>query len=380
MTGAPKRVLFVVPTLTVGGAERHLARVLPRLDPARFTPRVVCIKDRGPMSAPLEAAGVQVTSLERGGREIHLALRDLVREARAFRADAIVTRGFNAEVLGALAAKAARVPRVIVWKHNCGEVRPRRRERVLSRLVNRLTHSYFGVAYGQVPYLVNDLGIRGDKVRIIRNGVDPAEFTPDRRGGRGGDAARELGIGDHDVVVGILAVLREEKDHATFLRAGRRIVDARPDARLLIVGDGPLREELEALADELALGDRVVFAGMRADVDEMLRIIDVVVLSSFTIECLPFAVLEAMGAGLPSVCTAIGGLPELIEDDETGYLVPPRDPRGLAEAVLRVVADDARREAMGDAARRRLEQHFTLDRSVAETERVLAEVIGSARR
>lgn len=379
MTGAPKRVLFVVPSLTVGGAERHLVRVLPRLDPARFTPRVVCIKERGPMAAPLEDEGVDVVSLDRGGRELHLALRELVREARAFRADAIVTRGFNAEVLGALAAKAARVPRVVVWKHNCGEVRSRRRERVMSRLVDRLTHSYFGVAYGQVPYLVNDLGIRGEKVRIIRNGVDPAEFTPARRAGRGGEAARELGIGDDDLVVGILAVLREEKDHATFLRAGRMIVDREPRARLLIVGDGPLRGPLEALAAELDLGERAVFAGMRSDVDEMLRIVDVVVLSSYTIECLPFAVLEAMGAGLPAVCTAIGGLPELIEDDETGYLVPPKDPRGLAEAVLRVIRDEGRRAAMGDAARRRLEQHFTLDRSVAETQRVLEEVIASPR-
>lgn len=379
MTGAPKRVLFVVPSLTVGGAERHLVRVLPRLDPARFTPRVVCIKERGPMATPLEDAGVDVVSLDRGGRELHTALRELAREARAFRADAIVTRGFNAEVLGALAAKLARVKCVVIWKHNCGEVRPRRRERVIRRMVDRLTHCYFGVAYGQVPYLVDDLGIRGDKVRIIRNGVDPAEFTPARRAGRSGDAARQLGIAADDLVVGILAVLREEKDHATFLRAGRRILDREPRARLLVVGDGPLRPDLEALAGELDLGDRVVFAGMRSDVDEMLRIIDVVVLSSYTIECLPFAVLEAMGAGLPAVCTAIGGLPELIEDDETGYLVPPRDPRGLADAVLRVIQDEGRCTAMGDAARRRLEQHFTLDRSVTETQRVLDEVIGSAR-
>jgi glycosyltransferase involved in cell wall biosynthesis len=374
---APIRVMFVVPSLTVGGAERHLVRVVPRLDPARFTPRIVCLKERGAMYAPLRDAGADLTSLDRRGRDVHLILRDLVREMRRTRPDVVVTRGFNAEVLGALAARIARVPRVVVWKHNCGDVVRRRRQRVLDRLVHRLTDSYFGVAFGQVPYLVDELRIRGDKVRVIRNGVDPAEITPDRRGGRDGAVAAEVGAEGTAPVVGILAVLREEKDHATFLRAARHVRDARPDVRFLVIGDGPLRADLEALAGELGLGDGVVFTGMRSDVEEFLRVIDLVVLSSYTIECLPFAVLEAMAAGLPAVCTAIGGLPELVEDGETGFLVPPRDPRGLGEAILAAVADDDRRERMGDAARRRLERHFTLDRSVAGTERALAEVVGS---
>ncbi len=379
MTGEPIRLLFVVPSLTVGGAERHLARVLPALDHGRFVARVVCINEAGALFAAARESGVDAVTLDRGGRESHKALRELVAEMRRFRPDVVITRGFNAETLGRIAARIARVPISVVWKHNCGDVERRRRQRMVDARLDRLTTAYFGVAFGQVPYLVNDLGIAGDKIRVIRNGVDPAEFTPDRRGGRGGVVARELGIDDHDRVVGILAVLREEKDHATFLRAGAQIVREVPDTRLLVVGDGPLRPELEDLAHDLGLGDRVIFAGMRSDVDEILRIVDAVVLSSYTVECFPFAILEAMGAAVPSVCTCVGGLPELVEDGVTGYLVPPSDPRGLAEGVVRLLTEPGAVGRMGDAARRRLEERFTLERSVRETERVLEELVAAAR-
>jgi glycosyltransferase involved in cell wall biosynthesis len=105
-----------------------------------------------------------------------------------------------------------------------------------------------------------------------------------------------------------------------------------------------------------------------------------VVLSSYTVECFPFAVLEAMGAAVPAVCTCIGGLPELVEDGVTGYLVPPRDPRGLAEGIVRLLNEPGAVDRMGDAARARLEERFTLERSVRETERVLTELVAVADR
>jgi glycosyltransferase involved in cell wall biosynthesis len=105
----------------------------------------------------------------------------------------------------------------------------------------------------------------------------------------------------------------------------------------------------------------------------------VIVLSSFTIECFPFSVLEAMSASKPAVCTAIGGLPELVEDGVTGHLVAPRDPEGLAEGILRVIGPPGRAQEMGAAARRRLEERFTLQRCVDETARTLGSIVGAAR-
>jgi len=374
------RVLFVQPSLGVGGAERHITHLVRLLDRDRFECKVCCIKEPGPLAADLEAEGAEVVALHAGTRQAPSALLRLTRLMRGYRPHVVTMNGFNAEVLGRLAATAARVPARVIWKHNCGDLRRPLTTRLADRMLDPLTDYYLGVAFGQVPYLVNELGLRGAKIRIIRNGVDPDGYRGPAGGARDEETARSLGIAPSDRVIGILAVQRPEKDHATFLRAGRLVIDRMPDARLLIVGDGPMRADSQRLAAELGLGDRVVFAGMRSDIPEILSLVDVMVLSSFTIECFPFSILEAMSASIPAVCTAIGGLPEMVEDGVTGHLVAPRDPAGLAEGILRVLEPEGRAAEMGAAAHRRLAERFTLEASVRETERVFASIAAGEER
>lgn len=322
-------------------------------------------------------AGIPALSLESGTRQAPAALLRLVRLMRSFRPHVVITRGFNADVLGRVAATIARVPVVVLWKHNTGHISRNAAEIISERVLDPFTDRYFAVAEGQVPYLTGDLGWPEGKIRVIHNGVDPAAFPYDPERPRDPALAAELGIAPAEVVVGILAVFREEKDHATFLRAARSVADRVPGARFLLAGDGPGREELEALTRQLGLEDRVIFAGLRSDVAAILALLDVVVLSSFTIECFPYAILEAMAMGVPAVCTAVGGLPEMIEEGVTGRLVPPRDPAALADGIVDVLSDPGRRREMGRAARRRLEENFTLERSAAETERVIEEAVGA---
>jgi glycosyltransferase involved in cell wall biosynthesis len=377
-TAPPERIqiLFVTPNLGVGGAERHIATLAPALDRARFEPRVVCIKEPGPMFEDVVAAGVPALSLGGGTRQAPASLWRLVRIMRAFRPDVVITRGLNADILGRVAATIARVPVVVVWKHNTGHISRGALEVVSERALDPFTDRYFAVAEGQVPYLTGELGWPERKIRVIHNGVDPAAFPYSPGRPRDAALAAELGIAPGEQVVGILAVFREEKDHATFLRAARSVADRVPGARFLLAGDGPGRAELEDLTHELGLEDRVIFAGLRSDVDAVLSLLDVVVLSSFTIECFPYAILEAMAMGVPAVCTAVGGLPEMIEEGVTGRLVPPRDPEALADGIVDVLSDPERARAMGRAARRRLEERFTLERSAAETGRVIEEALG----
>jgi glycosyltransferase involved in cell wall biosynthesis len=371
------RVLFVTPNLGIGGAERHIATLAPALDPARFEARVVCIKEEGTLFDDVVRAGVPALSLGAGTRQAPATLVRLVRIMRRFRPDAVITRGLNADILGRTAATIARVPAVILWKHNTGHIERSALEVVSERLLDPVTDRYFAVAHGQVPYLTGELGWPERKIRVIHNGVDPGAFPYRAPGGERPAAAAGLGIRPGDRAVGILAVFRPEKDHATFIRAARIVADRIPEARFVLAGDGPGREELEALTRELGLEDGVVFAGLRSDVEDVLASLDVVVLSSFTIECFPYAILEAMAMGVPAVCTAVGGLPEMIEDGVTGRLVPPKDPAALAEGIIDVLSDEGRRRAMGVAARERLEANFTLERSAAAAGDMIAEAIAS---
>lgn len=365
------KVAYIVPDLGVGGAERHVTTLMSHLDRKRFDPMVICLGRQGELFAALADSGVPAVALRRKKRQALACLIDLVRLLRETLPDVVVMRGYNAEVLGRIASVVAGVPRAIVWVHNCGDLEPRGRiRRMCDAALDRVTHAYFGVAHAQMPYLVNELHYPADKVRIIHNGVDPAIYA----GTSDGDRRAEFGFTENNIVVGILAALRPEKDHETFIRAASLVAKLEPSVRFLIVGDGPRRTALEALAVELGINDRVVFTGARNDVAAVLATMDVFVLCSFTIECFPMALLEAMASSLPAVCTAVGGVPELVSDGVTGYLVTPRDPTALAEGLTRLLGSSELRREFGAAARARVEAEFTLERSVREAERQLAEV------
>jgi glycosyltransferase involved in cell wall biosynthesis len=368
--------MYVVPDLREGGAERHVTKLMPQLDRGRFETAVVCIGDEGKLYGDLIVSGTRAIALHRTKRQAIGALRDLMREMGDFLPDVVITRGYNAEMLGRVAARLTRVPHSVVWVHNHGDIEPRGVvRRIADRLLDRGTSAYFGLAKAQIDYLVGDLKYSPDKIRIIHNGVDADGF--EWRDDRG--AVSDLGIGDSDKVVGILAALRPEKDHDTFLRAARSVADHLPNAKFLIIGDGPARAEIESLTKQLGLDGRVVLTGSRSDVADLLRAIDVFVLSSNTVECFPMALLEAMAAGRPAVCTAVGAVPEIIAEPATGYLVPPRDPAALADRLVHVLSDSELAHQMGRAARARVEAHFSLRASVAATEHVLEDLMGRSR-
>jgi glycosyltransferase involved in cell wall biosynthesis len=373
MTRRPIRILFVVPDLRIGGAERHVTTLLPRMDPARFSPSVVCLGEEGALFDALPGAGVEARALHLTKRQALTALRALVEIMRRSRPDVVVVRGYNAEMLGRIAARIAGVPHSIMWVHNIGDARPRGWiRRAADRVLDRCTSAYFGVAEAQRPYLVDDLRYPADKIRIIHNGVDVAEYAPEHDR----SALGEFGFGAGDVVVGAVAALRPEKDHVTLLRAARTVIVANPRARFLIVGDGPMRARLEELSADLGLTGSVVFTGFRTDIARLLAAIDVFVLSSVTVECFPISLLEAMACARPAVCTAVGGVSEMIVDGETGYLVPPRDPGQLADRLHDLLTDPARRRRMGSAARARAWNEFSIEGSVAAAQSAIEEVVG----
>ena len=372
MSGRQIRAFFVVPDLRVGGAERHVTTLLPRMDPSKFTSSVMCIGEEGDLYPALSAAGIEARALHLKKRQAPRALFELVAAMRRFRPDVVVVRGYNAEMLGRIAARLTGVEHVIIWVHNIGDATPRSSVRAaIDRALNRWTSRYFGVAEAQRSYLVDELGYPHAKIRIVYNGVDPELFdtTADR------SVLREFGFAENDPVVGIVAALSPEKDHPTLLRAARIVVDEIPRARFLVIGDGPTRPHLESLCSELGITPNVCFTGSRSDVARLLRAIDVFALSSVTVECFPIALLEAMACARPAVCTAVGGIREMISDGETGYLVPPEDPHSSRLGSSTCCRTPIPRAAWAVRAAIAVETEFSLDRSVTAASQAIEDVV-----
>ncbi|MBE7161910.1 MAG: glycosyltransferase, partial [Williamsia herbipolensis] len=235
------------------------------------------------------------------------------------------------------------------------------------------TDRYLGVAHAQSPFLTDTLGHPAEKVVIVRNGVDVTGFTDLSSTPRTPVALPSLD-GDGPVM-GTVSAMRPEKDHETFLRAAAVAAVDVPDLRVLVVGDGPERRRSETLARQLGIAHRTAFVGATSDVPAMLAAMDVFVLSSDAVECLPMALLEAMASGLPAVCTDIGGLREMVEEGVTGHLVPIRRPDALASAVVDVLADPARARSLGAAGRARARAQFDRSVMVQATQDVLCDIV-----
>jgi glycosyltransferase involved in cell wall biosynthesis len=357
------RVAYVIDKLHLAGAQIHLLQLLRGLDRRAFEPRVFCLIRGGPVAERIRALGTEVDVLGMGSIYGPRAFRALPRLVRALRGTPIAhTYLVSANVYGTLAARLAGVPAVVTSRRDTGFSRNWRLRLVEEWLVNPRVDRVTAVSPAIAREVRAERGLSAEKVVTIPNGVDPAAFDPalwPRAAARS-----RLGLAGDESALGVIAHLSTVKGHADLLAAMARIVAAVPHARLVVVGDGILRAELEARSRTLGLGDRVVFTGAREDVATILAALDVVVVPSHT-EGLSNALLEAMAMARPVVATAVGGNPDAVEAGVTGLLVPPRDPEALAAAVLRLLErpDEARR--LGEAARRRVLADFSLDRMVA---------------
>ncbi len=176
-------------------------------------------------------------------------------------------------------------------------------------------------------------------------------------------------------LIGRIARLQPEKGMEVFLTAAARVLPLFPGARFLVVGDGPLRGELEALARSLGLKEHAHFLGFRSDVPALMKLLDVLVVSSLS-DGAPLVVLEAMEAEVPVVASAVGGVPDQIRHEEEGLLVPPSDPAALGDALLRLLRDPGFARRLGEAGRRRAASEFGYEAMVRKVETVYRVALG----
>ena len=348
------RVCYMAHAFAVGGAEEMVLNLVQHL-PSRFEPVVCCINQAGPIGEEIRKTGTPVTviGLTPGLRHPWdiAGIRRYLRETRP----AIVhTFLLTASLYGRLAAILAHVPIVIGTEVNIYE-RKRRHHILAERMLLSRTDRVIVSANSVRDFYVDQIHADPGKIDVVYNAVDWKSITPSKSRQ---EMRASLGLQPDAKVAGVIARLTEQKGHRFLLQA--MTTPALADLQLLIVGDGDLREALKAEAKDLGLTSRVHFLGARRDLGDLLAAVDVFVMPSLW-EGLPLSMILAMGANVPVVATEVAGIPEVVGDGRTGWLVPAGNSLALATALVDVFRDRARTASIAAAARDFVLPRFGVD-------------------
>lgn len=349
-----------------GGGERYLELLFERLDRTQYRPLLIC-PEPGSFVGRMEARGVETHLVHLAPLFNPFALWRLTRLLVQQRVTILQTHGARSNFYGRIAGRLAGVPVIISTVHNSlkdYEVRPLKRwlYMYLLRLTLPLVHRIICVSDSNRRDLIEECSAVAAKTQTVYNGVDPSAFSsqPDRQTVR-----KELGTTQGPVLVTI-GRLADQKGHRYLLQALPRLLETWPQLCCLFVGEGELRDALHHMAIDLGVEQACRFVGVRADIADILAAADLFVLPSLS-EGFPFVLLEALAMGCPIVASRVNGIPELIEEGKTGFLVPAREPQALALAIQKLLNDPAAASRMGAAGRTVVREQFTADRMVAKT-------------
>src|SRR5262245_53035318 len=373
------RVVELLATGSSGGAQEHLYNLVSLIDRERYDVSVLSLSG-GPGVRRLEKLGVSVCVLDEMSDDEAIAA--VAAHLAAVDADVVHNHMYRAEIVGtqaamALAAAGRRRPFVVGTVHS-SRIRSEEDRDLLRRLTPRMDH-LIAVSRAIVRKL-EDEGRVGAPISLIYNGVDLTRYSA--------QAAcptllAEYAIPAGDPIVGVVARLEPEKGHPTLLEAWPAVLAAMPNAHLLVVGEGSQRDLLQAQAASLGLLDgrspSVVFTGRRDDVPAVTAALDVAVLPSYR-EAQGLSILEAMALSRPVVASAVGGIPEMIDDGRTGLLVPPREPGALAAAILRLLQDPPFAARIGRAGHDLVHERFCVEQMVRAVETIYDGAVAEERR
>jgi len=353
------RVGFVLHVMQVAGAEVLVAETIRRLG-SRIVPVVYCLDGVGALGEIVRKEGVEVVALDRRpGMDLGLVRRFATR-LRQHRIQVLHAHQYTPFFYGSLAAKLAGIgTRTILTEHgrHFPDVVSSRR-RLANRFVfDRLADRVTAVCAFSAKGLSDQDGFRADRIEVIENGIDVDRFhvSSDRP-----ELKRRLGLNTGRRYVATVARFHPVKDHRTLIQAFAKACSTIDDVDLLLVGDGPLRGELEALVRELAIEARVRFLGVRHDISDILAAADVFAMSSLS-EAASITLLEAMACGTPVVVTGVGGNPEIVRDGVDGLLTPRGDAPAMAAALGRLLGDEATRATMGRRAAERIRESYRIE-------------------
>ena len=369
-----KRIAFVIPTLAVGGSERQLIALASGLAKDHEV-TIFCTRQEGTLASEARKCGVRVEALGLGSPWSPRMTLKLREKFRHHRPDIVHSIMFGFDYWVNRAARATGVPVVVSSRRQLASWK-RRRHIWLQRRANTLVDAVVCNSEAIRRFAIEQEGIEPALLRVIPNGIDAEAYQPrlDRMA-----LCKRYGIPDDRRIVGIVANFSPVKDHELFLRAAALLARERENLHFLMAGSGPTRSQAESIAAELGIAARVTRVASATEVRDLLSLMEVSVLTS-KVEGFPNAIMESMAAGVPVVGAAVGGIPELMGDNERGVLVHTRAPADFARAIGELLDDPARAQTLAAAASEWVRRELTVDKLVKAHRKLYADLLAHGAR
>lgn len=360
------RVAHVVRSLEIGGLERLVFDLA--VGSNRFESAVYCLTQLGPFGEMLQARGIPVTVVGMDGGPLR-TIRRLWGHFRECPPSVVHCHNLQSHLYGSLSGRACGVRAIVFSKHGTHFPLESTGGWLNSRLL-RYSHTV-AVSEDILSLCLRRLRLHKRNVHYIPNGLSlhPYQNLPSRA-----EARRQLGWPANDFRVGVVARLAAGKGHSVLLHAFQAFLPTAPQAKLVIIGDGPERPSIQQTIEELGLGGSVVFTGVQKEIPRYLAALDLFTLPSFD-EGIPMTILEAMAAGLPVLATVVGGIPQVVVNGKTGILVPARSADRLAEALTKLYLNPDLAASMGKEGRIRVQDEFDAQVMVNRYEKLYSKLL-----
>ena len=329
------------------GVKRLFAWMIPRFDPTRFDVSLVSLRKKDLSEETLDALGIDITYLHKSKFD-PATLPALLKIIDRKKIDVLHLHGYGATTFGRMAGAMRGIPAILHEHANLTDTPWF--QKLADRLLEPYTDMAIAVSKSTADFVVKGRLVRAEKVKVVYLGAPHEEFSRPRSTAEISNTRRELGIQPDDFAVGTVTRLHESKGNSYLVDAARLVLDRKPSAKFVLVGEGPLRDSLEAQARQLALGDRFVFVGFARDVAGVLSAFDLSVFPSLW-EGTPLTAFEALASGKPIVSTDADGLLDILTDGRDARIVPKRSAHALAEAIVDLVDDPDERARLSTAAR-----------------------------
>ena len=371
-----RKILHLRSSSIFAGPERQILQLAKSMEAEGFQLEIVALYRRKGAMPPIhpllkeaKKIGLRAEQLNDRGKFSLKTVSSITDKLKEEHFSLIHTHGYKANLIGGMAAKLAGIKCIAtVHLHTQANLRLK-----LYRLIDLFALRFFSKIIAVCENLRQEMisaGLSENKIVTIHNAVDLKDFSPNTFCNVQ-QIEDQLGIEANQPIVSIIGRLSPQKGHRYFLEAAARVLKALPESRFLIIGDGPLKRHLEEFATSLGIGGAVSFLGYREDIVDLMRLSDVIVISSIR-EGLPYVLLEALALAKPVVATRVGGVPEVVKDKVTGFLVPPQDAKALAEAVIHLLSDRKEAKRVGEEGRELIYRKFsvqTMARRIAEVYR-----------